>query len=76
MKRYKDALTVHADVVARFKDSEAARDALFSLGNTNLLIGNKAEAERAFRRIIADYPNSEQTVRARQRLTFMGIKGE
>lgn len=70
----KDAITAYDKVIANYKDSEYARDAMYMKGVTLLdKLKQPAAARTALELLIKQYPSSTQAVSAEQRLK--GIKG-
>jgi tol-pal system protein YbgF len=71
---YKIAVLRFDEVVARFPKGERAPDALYRQGEALLKLGpgyGKA-AEKAFERVIQEYPTSDRAVEAKKQLQLLG----
>jgi tol-pal system protein YbgF len=71
---YKIAVLRFDEVVARFPKGERAPDALYRQGEALLKLGpgyGKA-AEKAFERVIQEYPTSERAAEAKKQLQLLG----
>jgi TolA-binding protein len=68
LKRYGDALQEFGTVVEQYPTSGKAPAARFKLGETYEKMGLKTSARDAYERLLADYPSSEFTDRARARI--------
>jgi len=68
MKDYKASIAANQIVVDRYKDSPRAPEALLSIADSQLQLGDKRAAYRTLTRVMQEYPNSEAAVIARERL--------
>lgn len=59
-KEYELAVSEFKDLLQKYPDFKSADLAWFRLGETLYKLGEKAEAEKAFRKVITTYPASEK----------------
>lgn len=64
----KQAISKFYDVVTRFPKGDKAPAALWAQGNLFIAIGDTPDARLALGKLIREHPNSDEAVRARQRL--------
>lgn len=68
LKDYKGAIAAHQLVVDRYPDSARVPDALLSIAESQVQLGDRRAANRTLTRIIKDFPESEASKLARERL--------
>ena len=68
LKEYKSAIAAQQILVDRYQDSSRAPDALLSIAESQLQLGDKRSANRTLGRLIKDYPDSEAAKLGRERL--------
>lgn len=68
LKDYKNAITAHQALVDRFHDSPRVPDALLSMAESQVQLGDKKAANRTLTRIIKEYPDAEAAKIAKERL--------
>ena len=68
MKRYNEALQEFGIVLQQYPTSGKVVDAQFKIGETYEKMGLKSSARDAYERLLADYPNSDYSTRAKVRL--------
>jgi tol-pal system protein YbgF len=76
-EEYKRAVIRFSDVVRVYPDSIKAPDALYRQGESLLKLGPrfKDAARTVFKRVQADYPDSERAAEARKQLERLGPPG-
>jgi len=68
LKDYKSALGSYQLLIRKYSYSPSVPDALFGAADCQQAMGNKAEANKTLKQIIAKYPGSEMADKARKRL--------
>jgi tol-pal system protein YbgF len=68
LKDYKAAISAHQVIVDRYKDSPRAPDALLSIAESQVQLGDRKSASRTLGRIVKEYPDTEAAKIARERL--------
>ncbi|HXC62566.1 MAG TPA: tol-pal system protein YbgF [Nitrospiria bacterium] len=70
-KDYRKAIEAFALVVQKYSKSDAVARSLLQEGLAYLELGDKTQARAAFRRVVQDYPFSEESKLAKNRLAEM-----
>lgn len=68
LKDYKASIAANQIVADRYKDSPRAPEALLSIADSQLQMGDKRGANRTLSRVIQEYPSSDAAIIARERL--------
>jgi tol-pal system protein YbgF len=74
LKDYKAAIAAQQVVVERHADSPRAPDALLNIAASQVELKDTTRARAALQKILADYPNTEASKLAEERLKVLGRK--
>ena len=68
LKDYKAAVAAHQSLVDRYPESARVPDALLSMAESQVQLGDRKSANRTLTRIIKEYPEAEAARVAKERL--------
>ncbi len=68
LKNYKSSIATQQKVMDLHADSNKAPDALYSIANSQIQLGQVTNAKKTLRDLVAKYPNAEITPSAQKRL--------
>ncbi|HLE08664.1 MAG TPA: outer membrane protein assembly factor BamD [Thermodesulfobacteriota bacterium] len=68
MKNYKGALSRFGSVLKDYSDTEVVDEALYYIGESYIMLGERKRAKDAFSTLVEEYPGSPYTAAAKNRL--------